>query len=268
MSNENSPGAPPTFSSVVVVGAGVMGSAIGQVLAVAGLTVVCVDRSRQQLETAQHSMRAGRYGLERAAQRGKISVAEAEQALRRLTFSDDLEAAASHTDLVIEAVPEDLDVKLHVFERLGKAAAPRAVLASNTSGLPLAALAAASQRPERVLAWHWASPAQVSRFAEIATTPRTADWVVRAIVGLAEQCGKEPVVIAENPRAWGFVANRIFFAAVREAERVRDEGLASEQEIDTLMRNAYAWPSGPFGVVKGATEGWGDDRRGSVATLL
>jgi 3-hydroxybutyryl-CoA dehydrogenase len=254
--------------SVAVVGAGVMGSAIAQVLAVAGMDVTCMDRSARQLTTAKVLLEDGRYGLRRGILRGKLTADAAAAALARVTFSDDLPTAVADVDIVIEAVPEDLDLKLDIFEQLGGCAPAHAILASNTSGLPVAALAAASRHPERVLAWHWASPAQVSRFAEIATTKKTAESVVTTVVALAERCGKQPVVIVENPRTWGFVANRIYFAAVREAERVRDEGLATEAQIDGLMRNAYGWPAGPFAVVKGATEGWGDDREGSVAALL
>ena len=258
----------PVVATATVVGAGVMGAAIAQVLATAGVEVTCVDRSETQLKTAERLVRTGRYGLDQAVERGKLDAAAAREAVARLAFTTDLAEGVAHAELVIEAVPEDLAIKLDVFGQLGELTEPGTILASNTSGLPVVALAASARRHEVVLAWHWASPAQVSRFAEIAVTPRTDADTTARVVALAHRCGKQPVVITENPRTWGFVANRVFFAAVREAERVRDEGLATEAEIDALMRAAYAWPSGPFGVVRGATEGWGDQREGSVATLL
>jgi 3-hydroxybutyryl-CoA dehydrogenase/3-hydroxyacyl-CoA dehydrogenase len=253
---------------VAVVGAGVMGAAIAQTLATAGFTVVCVDRSAEQLAAAQQAAESGRYGLARAVERGKLTSNDAAAARERLTFTDDLVAAVADARLVIEAIPEELELKLDLFAQLGPITGHHTVLASNTSGLPVAALGAAARCPERVLAWHWASPAQVRPFAEIAVTKRTAPWARELVVRFAERCGKRPVTLVENAREWGFVANRVFFAALREAERVRDEGLADEAAIDRLLCDAYAWPVGPFAVMRGASEGWGDGRAGTVGQLL
>ena len=165
------------------------------------------------------------------------------------------EAAA--TDLVVEAVPERLDLKIKVFRDLDRVAPPTTILASNTSGLPITALAAATDRPDRVIGWHWASPAPVMKLAEIVVTPTTSDATIATVTEVARACGKNPIVVKDNPLTWGFVANRVYFAMIREAQRVVDEGIATRDDVDQLMMDCFRWPSGPFGMVKGAGSGWG-----------
>jgi 3-hydroxybutyryl-CoA dehydrogenase len=131
------------------------------------------------------------------------------------------------------------------------------VLASNTSGFPITAMAAATDRPDLVIGWHWASPAPVMRLAEIVRTRGTADTTVETVVAIAAACGKNPVVVNDAPTAWGFVANRVYFAMIAEANRVVADGVASQDDVDQLMMDCFRWPTGPFGMVKGATSGWG-----------
>jgi len=107
-----------------------------------------------------------------------------------------------------------------------------------------------------VIGWHWASPAFVMKFAEIVVTPETAAATREAVVEAASRCGKHPVVVQDNPMAWGFVANRIYFAMVREATRVVQEGVASQEEVNQLLVDCYRWPVGPFAILKGAGSGW------------
>ncbi len=173
----------------------------------------------------------------------------------RITFSSEFDEAAA-TDLVIEAVPERIDLKVRVFRDLDRVAAPATIFASNTSGFPIAALAAATDRPDRVIGWHWASPAPVMKLAEIVVTRDTSDATIETVVAAATRCGKHPVVVKDNPMEWGFVANRVYFAMVREAQRVVDEGIATPAEVDQLMTDCFRWPSGPFGMVAGAGSGW------------
>src|ERR1700682_3132294 len=157
-----------------VLGAGVMGSGTAQVAATAGFPTVCYDVDDDALQRGHDHVTTGRYGLDRGVERSKLTREEADAALARLTFSDSFEEAAG-TDLVIEAVPERLALKVSVFRQLDAVATPGAILASNTSGFPIAALAAATDRPEAVIGWHWASPAPVMRFAEIVRTKVTAE---------------------------------------------------------------------------------------------
>jgi 3-hydroxybutyryl-CoA dehydrogenase/3-hydroxyacyl-CoA dehydrogenase len=242
-----------------VIGAGVMGGGIAQCTAAAGFETVCTDVAKAALDAARRDAAEGRFGLSGAVARGKLGAADADAARARITWTQDLDAAAA-CDLVIECVPERLDLKLRVFRDLDRLAPPRTILASNSSGFPIAAMAGATQRPERVIGWHWASPAYVMRFAEIVATDATAPEVVDSIVNLAARCGKRPVVVKDNPMAWGYVANRIYFAMLREASRVVEEGVATHEQVNQLMVDCYRWPVGPFAMLKGATSGWKDDK--------
>jgi 3-hydroxyacyl-CoA dehydrogenase len=232
-----------------------MGSGIAQTPATAGYETVCCDISQQVVDKAVASVQSGRFGFERAVERGKLSREDAEAAHARLRFTTEFEAAAA-TDLVIECVPEKLDLKVRVMRQLDATAPESTILASNTSGFPIAALAAATERPGLVIGWHWASPPVVMKFAEIVVTAETSEAATKLVRDTAEACGKHPVVVKDNPMAWGFVANRIYSAMLREAARVVDEGIASHEEVNQLMVDCFAWPVGPFAMVKGAGSGW------------
>ena len=158
-------------------------------------------------------------------------------------------------------MPERLDLKLRVFRDLDRLAPAGAILASNTSGFPIAAMAGATQRPQQVIGWHWASPAFVMRFAEIVVTADTAAPVRERVCEVATRCGKHPVVVKDQPMAWGFVANRVYGAMLREAARVVEEGVATHEQVNQLMVDCFRWPVGPFAMVKGAGSGWGDRKK-------
>src|SRR5581483_4716367 len=127
------------------------------------------------------------------------------------------------------------------------------ILASNTSGLSISAIGAATDRPDRVVGWHWASPAPVMRFAEIVRTRVSSDAAIDAVRAVATACGKNPIVVNDVDEHWGFVANRVYFAMIAEAQRVVDSGVATADEVDQLMVDCFRWPAGPFGMVRGAT---------------
>ncbi len=238
-----------------VLGAGVMGGGIAQVCATAGYQVACYDIDSAALDAGLEHATTGRFGLESGVDRGKLTRAEADASLSRLTFTGDYDVVANN-DLIVEAVPERLDLKIRVFRDLDNAAPEHAILASNTSGFPIQAIAAATNRPARVVGWHWASPAPVMKLAEIVRTRETSDDTVETVRTVAARCGKNPVVVKDTAMAWGFVANRVYFAMVAEAQKVLEEGIATADEIDQLMMDCYRWPSGPFGMVKGAGSGW------------
>lgn len=241
---------------VGVLGAGVMGAGIAQVAATAGFATVCYDLDPGAVERARDITSTGRYGFERGVERGKLTREQADAARERLTFTNRFEDVVA-TDLVVEAVPEHLDLKVRVFRDLDRAAPDATILASNTSGFPIAALAAATDRPDRVIGWHWASPAPVMRLAEIVRTRDTSDATIDTVTRVAAACGKNPVVVRDAPTAWGFVANRVYFAMIAEAQRVVAAGVATSDEVDQLMMDCFNWPAGPFGMVKGAGAGWG-----------
>jgi 3-hydroxybutyryl-CoA dehydrogenase/3-hydroxyacyl-CoA dehydrogenase len=241
--------------TVGVLGAGVMGSGIAQVTAIAGFTTVCYDVDAGALTAAREHVTTGRFGLDGAVERGKLTRDDADAALARLAFTEQFDEAAN-TDVVIEAVPERLELKVRVFRDLDRVAPASTILASNTSGFPIAALAAATDRPEQVIGWHWASPAPVMKLAEIVRTASTSEETIATVSDMAARCAKNPIVVNDTPTSWGFVANRVYFAMIREANRVVEEGVASREQVDQLMTDCFRWPAGPFGMVRGATGGW------------
>ena len=159
---------------VGVLGAGVMGAGIAQVTATAGYETVCYDVDAGALERGLEHVTTGRYGFERGVERGKLTREDADAALARLSFTASFDDAAD-VDLVVEAVPEKLELKQQVFRDLDAAAPADTILASNTSGFPIGQLAAVTERPELVIGWHWASPPAVMRLAEIVRAEGTSD---------------------------------------------------------------------------------------------
>ena len=239
-----------------VMGAGVMGSGIAQVMAITGHEVICRDLSEEVLGAARTGVDTGRFGIRGAVDRGKLTTEQAEAALARLTFTTNLEAAAADVDLIIEAIPEDLSLKTRFWRELDGLARPDTIFASNSSGFSIAALAAATDRRDRFVGWHWASPAPVMKMAEIVRGPETSDTTIDTIVRLAAAAGKNPVVVKDTDYSWGYVANRVYAAMIREADRVVAEGIAEREEVDRLMMDCFRWPAGPYGMVTGAGSGW------------
>jgi 3-hydroxybutyryl-CoA dehydrogenase/3-hydroxyacyl-CoA dehydrogenase len=245
----------PTMEKIGVMGAGVMGGGIAQVMAIAGCEVVCYDIAAEALTKGREGVETGRFGVKGAVERGKLTAEEADAALGRLSFTSELDAL-DDVDVVIEAVPERLDLKISVFRDLDQRCKSSAILASNSSGFPIQALAAATDRPDRVVGWHWASPAPVMKLAEIVRAPKTSDETIATITALASSAGKNPIVVKDTATSWGYVGNRVYFAMVREAARVVQEGIATHEEVDQLMVDCFRWPTGPFGMTRGAGSGW------------
>ncbi len=237
-----------------VVGAGVMGSGIAQVLALAGYDVHLTDIRQDALDLARERIENGRFGLGRAVERGLTTSDEAAAALDRITASTG--EMPAEVGLVVEAVPEDLELKLRVFRELDNRLGPEAIIASNTSGFPVAVLANATRRPERVLVWHFASPVPVMPLAEIVVTPRTTQETIDAVVSVAHAIGKNPVVIRDQPLAWGFVTNRVLGAAAREADRIVAEGIATPEQVDQLLKDCFRWPAGLFEMLGSTSSNW------------
>ena len=238
-----------------VAGAGVMGSGIAQVMALSGCEVVCRDLNEEILTAAAISVDSGRFGVKSAVERGKLTDEEANNALARLHFTTDLNNL-NDLDLIIEAIPERFDLKVSFWKELDETISDRTIFASNSSGFPISALAAATERPDRFIGWHWAAPAPVMKLAEIVKGRETSQETVDTVVSLAESAGKSPVVISDSDTNWGYVTNRVYFAMLKEATSVVNEGIADRDQIDQLMTDCFRWPSGPFGMTRGATSGW------------
>ncbi|MCH7697879.1 MAG: 3-hydroxyacyl-CoA dehydrogenase family protein [Chloroflexi bacterium] len=238
-----------------VMGGGVMGGGIAQSCVVAGFNVRIRDLTDELNEKTRETMIEGRFGLRGAVERDKLTQEQLDTALERLSFTttiDDLRNA----DLIIEAVPEDRDLKKKVYAELDGAIKPEAVFASNTSGFAISDLNQAVSRKAQFIGMHWFSPAFVMRLIEIVYAPETSEDTIKLLEGVGEKLKKETIRVKDAPDAYGFVANRIYFAAVAEARKVMDEEIASVDDINKAMRFGFNWPAGPLEMIAGARKGW------------
>ena len=238
-----------------VMGGGVMGGGIAQSCAVAGFTVRIRDLTDELLEKTRDGMLEGRFGLRGAVERGKLTQEQMDESVGRLTFTTDIDALRD-VDLLIEAVPEELDLKKKIFAELDQLVKPEAVFASNTSGFAISDLNQAVARKDRFIGMHWFSPAFVMRLIEIIHAPETSDETLRLLEAVGAKLGKETVRVKDSPGKYGFIANRIYFAAVSEARNVAEEGIASVDDINKAMCFGFNWPTGPLAMVAGARKGW------------
>ncbi|HEY8767259.1 MAG TPA: 3-hydroxyacyl-CoA dehydrogenase family protein [Dehalococcoidia bacterium] len=246
-----------TIKTIGVVGGGVMGSGIAQALAVGGAQVTIRDVNDEMIAKSRSTIVDGRYGLERGVERGKTSRADADAALARLSWTTDIGGLAK-VDLVIEAVPEDLELKKRVFGELDGIVKADAIFASNTSGLAISDLnkAVSEARRPRFIGMHFFSPAPVMKLVEIIHAPETSEDTIAAVEELCARSGKATARVKDAPGRYGFIANRIYFAAVREAQKVLEEGIATPEDINKAMVMGFNWPVGPLAMIEGATKGW------------
>jgi 3-hydroxybutyryl-CoA dehydrogenase len=221
------------FEHVLVVGAGQMGGGIAQVVAASGRQVSLHDPYPGAIDRGLAAMRKS---LERLAEKGGE---HAEEVLGRVTPVDDLVPA----DLMIEAVVEDAETKGEIFRRADQTLDEGAILASNTSSIPITSLAAATSRPARVIGMHFFNPVPVLKLVEIVRGRETSDETAAAIVALAEDLGKTPAVANDFP---GFVSNRILMPFINEAVWALHDGVAEPEAIDTIAKLGFAHPMGPL----------------------
>jgi len=222
------------FARVLVVGAGQMGGGIAQVMAASGRRVLLHDAAPGAVEKGLATMRRS---LERLAEKGAPH--DPEEVLARVEPVDDLAPA----DLLVEAVVEDAAVKQDIFRRADSALPPEAVLASNTSSIPIASLAGVTGRPDRVIGMHFFNPVPVMALVEVVRTPATSDETVAAVVDLARELGKTPAEANDFP---GFVSNRILMPLVNEAAYALADGVAEAEAIDTIAKLGFNHPMGPL----------------------
>src|SRR6185437_12110325 len=221
------------FEHVLVVGAGQMGGSIAQVVAASGRRVSLHDAAPGATERGVAAMRRS---LEKLAEKGG---ADPDEVLGRVEPADDLVSA----DLLIEAVIEDADVKQDVFRRADELLPDGAILASNTSSIPITSLAAVTSRPDRVIGMHFFNPVPVLKLVEVVRGLETSDETAAAIVALAGDLGKTPAEARDLP---GFVSNRILMPFINEAAYALLEGVAEPEAIDTIARLGFAHPLGPL----------------------
>ena len=221
------------FGHVLVVGAGQMGGGIAQVMAASGRRVSLHDAMPGATDRALDTMRKS---LAKLAEKGGPPP---DEVTARVGTVDDLVAA----DLMIEAVVEDAGVKEEIFRRADSTLPPEAVLASNTSSIPIGSLAAATQRPDKVIGMHFFNPVPVLKLVEIIRARDTSDETAESITELARELGKTPAVANDFP---GFVSNRILMPFINEAVWALHEGVAEPDAIDTIAKLGFAHPLGPL----------------------
>ncbi len=253
------------IKTIGVVGAGTMGNGIVQVCAAAGLEIIMQDIGEAQLERGMKTI-AGSF--DRLIKKEKIGDADKQAALDKISTTTAL-ADLAGVDIVIEAATENEALKLDIFKQLDEICQPDAILASNTSSISLTRIAGATARAGQVIGMHFMNPVPIMALVEVIRALQTTDAVYRAVHELSEFIGKVPVEAKDSP---GFVANRILIPMINEAAYVYNEGLASAEGIDEIMKLGMAHPMGPlmladligldtcYAVIKVLHEGFGDSK--------
>jgi len=227
---------------VGVVGLGTMGAGIAQVSAQSGFETVGREVSEELCERARGKIE---HYLGRAVEKGKLTAEDRDAALGRLTFTTEL-ADLGDCDLVIEAIVEELEPKRETFAELERLVAPEAVLATNTSALPVGKIAEAVEHPERVVGMHFFNPAPLLPLVEIVRAEHSSDEAVDAAYAWAERAGKRPVRCNDTP---GFIVNRVLIPLLNDCVRVLDEAGVTPEDLDKAMTNGAGWPMGPCELV-------------------
>ena len=230
------------IKSVGIVGSGIMGSGIAEVAAKAGFEVVLRSRSQASAD----GMVAGlTKSLDRQVEKGRLEAAERDAVLARVTAVSDLNALAD-CDLVIESILEDLAAKKQLFKELDSIVKAGAILATNTSTLPVVEMAMETARPELVCGVHFFNPASAMPLVEIVRAITSSDETIATTRAFAETCGKQPVEVKDQA---GFIVNALLFPYLNNAVRLLDAGVANRDDIDTAMKGGCNFPMGPFALL-------------------
>jgi len=229
--------------TIAVIGAGIMGRGIAHAAALGGYRTILEDLLPNALRRAETEIRAN---LDKAVELGKVSSADADAAFARLEFAGSIDAAAREADLVIEAVPEEMESKIEIFTLLDKICRPGTVLASNTSSLSLTEIAGVTYRAPKIVGMHFFNPVHKMKLIEIVRALETDDDTLAAAVEVGRRMGKEVVVIKESP---GFITSRINAMIGNEAFYMLQEGIATAADIDKALKLGLNHPMGPFELV-------------------
>lgn len=230
------------IKQVLVIGAGQMGSGIAQVMAQGGLEVTIRDI---KTEYVQRGIAGIEKNLAKSVEKGKMSVDEKEAIMKRITGVVDLNADNCNVDLVIEAAVENLAIKKDIFETVDALCPAHTILASNTSSLPITALASLTKRPDRFIGMHFFNPAPIMKLVEVTSGLATNEATYETVKALAEKLGKTPVKVVDYP---GFVGNRIMMLMINEAIYTLMEGVATAEDIDNVAKLGFGHPMGPLAV--------------------
>lgn len=234
---------PRMIETIAVIGAGTMGRGIAHVAAAGAFPTRLFDVDARVLERAEREIHKN---LDRGVELGKVDPARAAKAKESIVLASDLGAAVDGADLIIEAVPETMELKVQIFRRVTELAPATAYLASNTSGLSITEMAAAAGRPTRFAGMHFFNPVHLMRLIELVRGLETSDETVAALRQVAERMGKQVVVVRESP---GFVTSRVNALIGNEAFRMLEQGVATARDIDTALKLGLNHPMGPFEMV-------------------
>ena len=233
----------PEVRIIAVCGAGIMGRGIAHAAALGGYRTILQDIAPAALDKARREIRAN---LDKAVELGKSTSAEADEALQQIDLVSTLAEAAREADLVIEAVPEDMTLKIATFSELDKLAPPHAILASNTSSFSITEIASVTSRASQCVGMHFFNPVHKMKLIEIVRALETSDETIDSVVEVGRRMKKECVVIKESP---GFITSRINAMIGNEAFYMLQEGIASAQDIDRALKLGLNHPMGPFELV-------------------
>jgi len=233
----------PEIKTIAVIGAGIMGRGIAHAAALGGYRTILEDILPTALRRAETEIRSN---LDKAVELGKVTKADADTAFSRLEYASSVEQAAREADVVIEAVPEEMESKIEIFTLLDKVCRPTTILASNTSSLSVTEIASVTYRAPKCVGMHFFNPVHKMKLLEIVRALETTDETLAAAVEIGKRMGKEVVVIKESP---GFVTSRINAMIGNEAFYMLQEGVASPQDIDKALKLGLNHPMGPFEMI-------------------
>ena len=232
-----------SVNTIAVIGAGIMGRGIAHVAALGGYRTILEDILPASLRRAESEIRAN---LHKGVELGKLDRVAADEALARIQFAGSVEEAARDADLVIEAVPEEMESKIEIFTLLDKICRPSTILASNTSSLSITEIASVTYRPRKCVGMHFFNPVHKMKLLEVVRALETDDETIEAAHEVGARMGKEVVVIKESP---GFITSRINAMIGNEAFYMLQEGIASAEDIDKALKLGLNHPMGPFELV-------------------
>jgi len=232
-----------TINTVAVIGAGTMGRGIAHAAALGGYRTILEDLLPAALRKAEHEIRGN---LDKAVELGKVTAPDADAAFRRLEYAGSVEEAAREADLVIEAVPEEMESKIEIFTLLDKICRPTTILASNTSSLSITEIASVTYRAKKCLGMHFFNPVHKMKLLEVVRALETDEDTLAAAIEVGKRMSKEVVVIRESP---GFITSRINAMIGNEAFYMLQEGIASAADIDKALKLGLNHPMGPFELV-------------------
>ncbi|WP_332027628.1 3-hydroxyacyl-CoA dehydrogenase NAD-binding domain-containing protein, partial [Kaistella sp.] len=228
------------MKNIVVIGAGTMGNGIAHTFAQTGFTVNLVDVSAEALEKGLKTITTN---LDRIVAKGNLTEEQKNETLNNISTFTQLEDAAKHADLIVEAATENIDLKLKIFRQMDELAPENCILATNTSSISITKIASVTQRPEKVIGMHFMNPVPIMKLVEIIKGYSTSKETFDAVYEMSKTLGKVPVEVNDYP---GFVANRILMPMINESIESLYNGVAGVEEIDTVMKLGMAHPMGPL----------------------